>query len=127
MTAIGGSISEVSLEGRVFSVAADADTQRKLGGFENEIQMNGDGTSRTIKTRVGWMVSGLTLSIDDSRLDHEFLQELSDRNSDFAISVTYASGVIYSGKGQITGELQTGSQNQTGSLTLGGGGKLVAQ
>jgi hypothetical protein len=69
MGAVGGSIESVSIKGRGFAVAADADASRKLGGFENENQMNGNGTTRTIKTRVGWMVSGLSLSLDDTMGD----------------------------------------------------------
>jgi hypothetical protein len=33
MTAVGGSIESVSLQGRTFAVAADAESQRKLGGW----------------------------------------------------------------------------------------------
>ncbi len=45
MAAVGGSIESVTLDGRTFAVAADAEAQRKLGGFENEVQANGDGTA----------------------------------------------------------------------------------
>ncbi len=125
--ATGGSIESVGLAGRTFSVAADADSNRKLGGFENELQMNGDGTGRLIKTRVGWMLDGLTLSIDDLRGDHEYLQGLVNRRDFFAIDVTYASGAIYSGTGQITGEVQVASQATTASLSLNGPGTLTRQ
>ena len=37
MAAVGGSIQEVILAGRTFAVAADAEAQRKLGGWENEV------------------------------------------------------------------------------------------
>ena len=51
MAAVGGSIQEVALSGRVFGVAADAEAQRKLGGLENEVMPNGDGmTARLVKT-----------------------------------------------------------------------------
>ena len=63
-------IESVTLDGREFPVASDAEAQRKLGGFENEFQANGNGTGRTIKTRVGWSLSGATISIDDDRGDH---------------------------------------------------------
>lgn len=77
MPAIGGSIESVSLDGRNFAVAADAEAQRKLGGFENEVQANGDGNARLIKTRVPLSIDGLTIEVDDDRGDHEFLQDLS--------------------------------------------------
>ena len=84
---VGGSIESITLDGRNFSVAADAEVQRKLGGFENEVQANGDGTARTIKTRVPLSLDGLTVDIDDDQGDAEFLQALQDRNDFFPIAL----------------------------------------
>ena len=84
MPAVGGPIESVSIDGRNFPVAADADTNRKIGGDENEIQPNGDGSARIIKTKVPWKVDGLTVSVDDFLGDHEFLQGISDKN-DFSV------------------------------------------
>lgn len=123
----GGSIESVGLAGRTFSVAADADSNRKLGGWENELQMNGDGTGRSIKTRVGWLIDGLTLSIDDLRGDQEYLQDLKDRKDFYPIDITYASGAVYSGLGQVTGEEQASSMSTTSAVTLAGPGKLTRQ
>jgi hypothetical protein len=127
MPATGGSIESVSLDGRIFPVAADAEAQRKLGGFENEVQANGDGTARLIKTRVPLSIDGLTIEVDDSRGDHEFLQELSDRWEYFAIAVSYPSGETYQGLAQLTGEMQTSSQSATASVNLMGPGILTRQ
>lgn len=125
--ATGGSIESVGLVGRTFAVASDADSNRKLGGWNNEFQSNGNGTGRLIKTREGWMLDGLRLAIDDLRSDHEFLQGLADGNDFFAISITYASGATYSGLGQITGDLQTSSQSTTAEVSLMGPGQLKQQ
>ena len=127
MSAVGGSIEEVSLAGRSFPVAADADSNKKLGGFENEVQANGDGSARLIKTRVPFNVDGLTLSIDDDRGDHEYLQELANRKDFWPLTATYASGAIFQGTGQITGEMQVSSQNQTAAVSLSGAGILTKQ
>ena len=127
MAAVGGSIESIGLAGRNFAVAADAEANRKLGGFENEIQSNGDGTARMIKTRVPLSIDGLTLEIDDDRGDHEFLQELSNANDFFAIDITYASGVVYQGTAQIVGETQVSSQNATASVSFMGPGVLTKQ
>lgn len=123
----GGSIESVTLDGRTFSVAADADSQRKLGGFENEVQPNGDGTGRLIKTRVPWSVSDLTIAMDDQNGDHAFLQALADRNSFFPITVSYASGAVFNGSGQVSGELQVSSLNATAALSLMGTGTFTPQ
>ncbi len=127
MPATGGSIESVTLNGRTFSVAADADSQRKLGGFENEVQANGDGTARLIKTRVPWSAADLALNIDDDNGDHEFLQDLQNGNAFFPITVSYASGAIFQGTGQIVGEVQTSSTNATASVGLMGEGTLTPQ
>ncbi len=128
MAAVGGSIQEIGLSGRTFAVAADAESQRKLGGFENEVMPNGDGaTARLIKTRVAWMLDGITVEIDDDRGDHEFLQDLTNRNDYYAVTITYASGETYQGTGQITGETQTSSQSATAPVSLMGPGVLTRQ
>lgn len=127
MAFVGGSIESLVLSGREFGVATDADSNRKLGGFENEIQANGNGTARLIKTRMNWKLDGLTVSVDDDKGDHEFLQELSDRNDFFAIAITYASGEVYQGSGSIIDELQTSSQNALASFALSGPGVLTKQ
>lgn len=127
MPATGGSIESVTLKNRTFSVAADADGQRKLGGFENDVQANGDSTSRLIKTRVPWGLADITVSMDDANGDHEFLQGLADQNDFFTCTITFASGAIYQGQGAITGELQVSSQNTTAALSIMGTGVLTKQ
>ena len=127
MAAIGGSIESVSLGGRLFAVPADLETNRKLGGFENEIQTNGNGTARIIKTRVPFSIDGLSVEIDDARADQEYLKTLADGKDFFTIAITYASGVSYSGKAQIVGEFQASSQNATCTISLMGPGILTKQ
>lgn len=126
MAATGGPIESISIRGRIFSVAADADTTRKLGGFQAEVQANGDGTARKILARVPWSIDGLTIVIDDDRADHEFLQEVA-RGPWVAVAITYASGVTYQGSGTVSGEFGAGSQNATAPVTLSGPGELTQQ
>jgi len=127
MAAVGGSIESVTLDGREFPVGADAEAQRKLGGFENEVQANGNGTARLIKTRVPLSIDGLTIEVDDDRGDHEFLQALSNRNDFYPIAITYASGNTYQGTAQIVGEPQASSQSAMASVSLMGPGVLTKQ
>ena len=127
MTAIGGSIEEVSIKGRIFAVASDADATKKLGGFENEVQANGNGTARKVMTRVPWSIEGLTVECDDLAGDHEFLQEVANRKGYVPISMTLASGVTYSADGTLTGDLGGSSQSATVGINLSGPGSLGAQ
>ena len=127
MSAVGGSIESIALDGRSFAVAADAEATRKLGGFENEVQANGDGTARIIKTRVPLSYDGLVVEIDDSRGDHEFLNALSGRTDFFPIAVSLASGLTYQGSAIIVGENPASSQNATAPISLSGPGVLTRQ
>ena len=127
MTVVGGSIESISLSGRNFAVAADAEGQRKIGGFINEVQANGDGTARMIKAREAWSLEGLTVAVDDNRADQEFLQGLANLNDYFAVAITLASGEIYQGSGQITGDLQYSTQSAMATVSLMGPGELTAQ
>lgn len=127
MTSVGGSVQEVSIKGRSFAATADADTTRKLGGFENEVQPNGNATARLVKMRVAWNFGGLILDIDDARDDQGFLQDIADRNEFVDISITYASDVTYQGTGQIIGEIVFNSQNSTATLEVGGPGRAEQQ
>ena len=127
MPAVGGSIESVNIRGREFAVAADAESQRKLGGFENEVQANGNGTARIIKTRVPLSIDGLTVEIDDNRDDQEFLQETADLKDFFPLGITYASGLTYQASAQIVGESPASSQSATATISFMGPGKLVKQ
>lgn len=127
MAAVGGSIESITLASRNFAVAADAEAERKLGGFENEVQANGDGTARLIKTRVPLSISGLTVEIDDFRGDAEYLQSLANLPDFFPISITYASGVVYQGRAQLVDENTSSSQSATAEISLSGPGILTRQ
>jgi hypothetical protein len=125
--AVGGSIESISIRGRLFPVASDAEANKKLGGFENEVAANGDGTARLIKTRVPWSLDGLQIEISDARNDAEFLQELADELDFVAITITFASGVTYQGTGTVTDEVASSSQSATATIGLSGPGGLTQQ
>lgn len=126
-TAIGGSVQEVSLRGRTFPVAADADVARQLGGMQVEVQANGDGGARKILTRVPWSISGLSLQINDDRGDQEFLMDIA-KDPDFVpVTITFASGVTFQGKGTVSEEVEFSSESATAEVTLTGPGKLEQQ
>lgn len=125
--AVGGSLESISIDGRIFAPASDSDSNRKLGGYENEFQSNGNGTGRFIMTRIGWSISDLNVEIDNDRGDLEFLQETANKKSPSVISATYADGNTYQGSGKIVGEFADSSQSATVPLSLMGPGKLTKQ
>lgn len=127
MPAVGGSVESVSIDGRTFPVAADAEANRNLGGFSNEVEPNGDGSSRIIKTREQPRYEGLTVQIDDDRGDQEFLQEVANGREFVVIAVTHANGETYQGRAQLTGDMQTNTQNATMEINLHGIGRFTQQ
>ncbi len=125
--ATGGSIESIAVRGRLFPVAADADAGIKLGGFENEVQANGDGSARQVKTRIPWSLDGVSLAVDHTKDDLAFLQEVANDQDNVTIAVTLASGDVFHGRGTITGEVKLQTQNTTAALGFMGPGKLTKQ
>lgn len=127
MTAVGGPIREVSIAGRSFPVAGDGDAGRILGGIQTEVEPNGDGSARIIVQVVPWQYDSVSLQLDDSRGDQEFLVEQAAKGAlgeYIGISVTEASNITYRGDGQIVGEIKRAGGNATAPITLKGPGSL---
>ena len=124
---VGGSILSVSIRGRLYSVASDADVSMDLGGFSNEVQANGDGTARMIKTRKPWMLEGIVVVLDNDRGDLQELQNISDGNTYVPITIELVSGHVYQGKGTVSCDLKGSTQNATATITLAGKEKLTQQ
>ena len=124
---IGGSIESITVDSQPFAVAADADATMTLGGWQNEVQPNGNGTSRLIKTRVPWTLAGLTVAIDDAANNQESLQAICDGNIYVPCTIRMASGVVYQGTGTITDNVERSTQSATATLSLSGQGALTQQ
>lgn len=120
MSSIGGSTTEITLNGRPFSVDADADLGKKLQGFENEMKANGNGSLRQIKKRVPQMVDGVNVSIDNALGDYQFLRDLNDGFALIDITIAEPDGTFWAGQVQITGEFKEQSQDKTIELTFHG-------
>lgn len=127
MTAIGGSIEECSINGRVFPADAAAEAQRQVGGFENEVLSNGDSSARLIQTRMPLLIENLVVSIDNDNNDQEFLQEAANNKGFFDFEFTLVDGNTYEALAQITGPIQYSTQNATAALTFKGPGTLRKQ
>jgi hypothetical protein len=118
MPALGGSCGKLTLLGRPFSIVGDADIGQKLVRTENESQPNGDGTSRLIKKAVTQRLEGVNVTIDDTLLDFEALQDFAELKDYISFTVELPSGAIYSGKCQLSGEIKRQTMNATCELSL---------
>ena len=122
-----GPIQSVSIAGRRFTVPNDTDAERDLGGNNATVSMNGDGSGRILTERKPWMIGSLTVSIDDTIGDQEFLQGIQDTADPVAIGIQYVSGSIYSGSGIISGDIKYNNKESTATLELSGAGQLIQQ
>lgn len=123
--ATGGSIEEVTIDGRAYTVPADNEANLFLGGATNETPANGNFTSRLIKTAASWKIEGLQLVIDHSAGDFEAIQVVADRKDFVDISITLADDSVYNGRGQVTGDATGSTQSATAAVTLMGTGPLT--
>jgi hypothetical protein len=127
MSVIAGPVEEITIDGRRFTVSADSDAERDLGGMTVELLPNADKTIRKKKTPKPWKLSGLSVVVSDARGDHEFLSELSDNDDMVPITVTFPSGITYMGNGTLVGDFTYKSASATADIELGGEGLLEQQ
>lgn len=123
MTATAGSVKSIAFDGRSFAVPADAEINRVLGGYLNEVSPNGNQTNRLLKTAIPGKLDNIVVEIDNSRKDQEYLQGLADGNTFFPVTVEFVDGSIYSGQHQITSEVPY--SNSTGTATLSTAGSVL--
>lgn len=127
MPQVGGSAKECSIRGRIFACMADVDVKIKLGGSSNEVQPNGNGTSRLIKTAEAGAIEGLKVGINHDQGDPEFLQEVADSNEFVDVTVTLADDTVYQGSCQLTDMPGFSSKDAVAELTLAADGKITKQ
>lgn len=127
MTAIGGAVESITIRGRILAVAADADVNFDPGIDDNKVELNGNRTGRIIKSPKPWSIDGANVEIDHDRADLEFLQSIANGNSYETITITFASGSVWQGRGQLTGGVKGSSQNATAAIAIMGQGTATQQ
>ena len=127
MASVGGSIVAVSIDGRNFAVAADADVTLKLGGKKVTPQPNGNGTARYTAEVEVWGLKGIDVAIDQDQADLQFLQSNADAMTAVNCTITLIDGTVYQGKGIVADDHDYSTAKATAGLTLMGEGQLTAQ
>lgn len=125
--AVGGPLEEITIDGRRFPVVADADGERDLGGFTNEVNPNGDGSARILKTRKAWSFGGIVVEMNNNRGDQQFLQERANAKEFYPITFTHADGSVFAAPGIITGDIKASTMKASCPLTFSGPKTLEAQ
>lgn len=127
MSAVGGSVQEVSIAGQGFAVASDADVGLILGGWKNTTHKNGSGTTRVTSEWVDWSLSDIALSIDTRSNQLAFLQSVANEMELVPCVITLADGSKYAGDGILVGDLELSTANTTMPVTLSGTGQLLRE
>jgi len=116
----GGPIESITIQGRTFAVAQDSDPDRVLGGKQNSIEANGDGSVRVIQEQVPSKIDGIAIVIDDDRGDQEFIQDLKDQGELVDVSVTYVTGSVYYGSMAVVDASKYSPKKATMEIHLAG-------
>jgi hypothetical protein len=127
MASVGGSIKEITIDGRPFPVAADADVALKIGGKKITVASNGDGSARYLGEVGPWSLSGIDISIDHDKADIQFLQDNADAMTAVSITIELIDGTVFQGKGIVADDHDFSTAKATTGLSLMGEGKLSAQ
>ena len=115
-----GDIAQLTINSREFDPAKEGSADINLKGKTNEFSLNGNGTGHVKQTRKAAGFSGLPLSIDPTRQDLEYLQDLSDQGLAVPVMMTMVNGVAYSGSLVVVGDLNHSSGEGTATLEMRG-------
>jgi hypothetical protein len=107
----GGDVRQYLISGREFDPVGGSSPTIMLSGFTNENLPTGNGKLHTVSRRKLGGFDGAVISLDSTRKDQEFIQNLINDGENFTVSLTLASGITYSGSGKIEGELNFNSND----------------
>jgi hypothetical protein len=116
----GGDIQSININGREFDPANEQTLNYRLSGFTNENLPTGNGKLHTNKRRKLGGFDGLAISIDPSRQDLEFLQEIANSFDPVPVSITLVNGTVYSGSLKMEDVLDANSGDGTVEISMMG-------
>jgi hypothetical protein len=111
MAARGGDVRQYLISGREFDPVGGSSPTIILAGYTNENLPTGNGKIHTLAKRKLGGFDGGVISLDATRKDQEFIQNLINGQNAFNVSVTLASGKTYSGSGKIEGDANFNSND----------------
>jgi hypothetical protein len=115
-----GDIRQFTIQGREFDPAPSANVTLVLSGLTNENQPTGNGQMHTAQRRKLGGFDGMTLSVDTSKQDYEFIQGIADTGESVPVTLTLADSRTYSGDLVVEGDLQHNAGDGTLELAMRG-------
>jgi hypothetical protein len=120
MSVRAGDIRQFTVGGREFDPAAESNWTIRLGGFNNEVALTGNGVAHVTQRRQTAGIADAEVSADPSRQDLEYLQDIKDSGETVPVNMTLVDGTTYSGSLYIVGELEHNTGEGTVSMELRG-------
>lgn len=100
----GSDIRQMMIGGREFDVAPESNVTYRLAGYTNESTPTGNGGMHTVQRRKLGGFESLPLSVDPTRGDIEYLQDLADKGEPVPMSMATATAT-YAGQLTIQGDI----------------------
>lgn len=116
-----GDIRQLLVQGRELDVkGGDANVNIDLGGFSGEAGVAGNGNVYgTLRRKIPGF-SDAPVIIDDEKKDLEFIQGLSNSGELVPVSLTLASGKVYTGSLFVVGDIMKATGDGTMTLEMRG-------
>lgn len=115
-----GDVKDLTIDGRSFSPQKGSAYTITLGGYDNEVEIAGNGDMIVGQETVAGMLEDAGIYVRHEMGDLEFLQERKDSAKLCPVTVTYVNGVTYQGDLIITGESKLSGNEGTANLTFSG-------
>lgn len=114
----GGPVVEINIGGINFAVDDESDVQWEHGGFVVEKKMNGNGTSRNIRTRKVGYLTGMAVAVSQSQTDIDLIQDFMDAGQDIPCSFTTSDGTTFGADGVPVQATPVSTKNATMELRI---------
>lgn len=115
-----GDIRQLIISGRELDPAPESNYTIRLGGFENETALTGNRQLHVTQRAQTAGIGDCAISVDPTRQDYEFIEELKNSATENPVTMTLTSGITYSGELVITGELEYNTGEGTLTMELRG-------
>lgn len=113
----GGNVTRVTIGGNNYTTTNESTVTIVIGGRKQEKKLNSDGSVRTILTQTKAEIKDIEIAINDNET-LETLQGIINSADSVVFSVELAGGTVYSGSGNITGDLEMDTQESSAKITL---------
>lgn len=115
-----GDIRQFTVGGREFDPAPESNWTIRPAGVTNEVGLTGNGVAHVTQRKQTGGVSDAAISVDNTRQDLEYLNDLKNSGEATPVNLTLIDGTTYSGALYIVGDLEENTGEGTVTLEMRG-------